>query len=117
MKRYRLLRALRIALFASLAAAVLGLLVMGLWNILMPSIFEVRTISFWQALGLLILSKILFGGFRPYRGGDPRWRRRMLERWQKMTPEEREKFVQGIRLGCQLGRRAEGSSGAAEAQA
>ena len=100
MKRYRFLRVLKIALIATLAVTVFSFLVMSLWNVLMPGIFAVRAISFWQALGLLVLSKILFGGFRPHTGGGPRWRRRMLERWEQMTPEEREKFKQGMRSGC-----------------
>jgi hypothetical protein len=100
MKRYRLLRVLKIALFATLAVAAVSFFVMSLWNILMPGIFAVRSITFWQALGLLVLSRILFGGFRPYAGGGPRWRRRMMERWEQMTPEEREKFKQGMRNRC-----------------
>ena len=100
MKSYRFLRVLRIALFAALAVTVVSFLVMSLWNVLMPGIFAIRPISFWQALGLLVLSKILFGGFRPHTGGGPRWRRRMMERWEQMTPEEREKFKQGMRRGC-----------------
>ena len=100
MKSYRFLRVLKIALFATLAVAAAGFVVMSLWNILMPGIFAVPSISFWQALGLLVLSKILFGGFRPHSGGGPRWRRRMMERWEQMTPEEREKFKQGMRRGC-----------------
>ncbi len=100
MKRYRFLRVLKIALFATVAVAVVSFVVMTLWNVLMPGIFAVRAISFWQAVGLLVLSKLLFGSFRPYRGGGPRWRRRMLERWEQMTPEEREKFKQGMRRGC-----------------
>jgi hypothetical protein len=100
MKRYRFFRVLKIALFAALAVAVASFLVMSLWNVLMPSIFAVRAISFWQALGLLVLSKILFGGFRPHTGGGPRWRRRMMERWEQMTPEEREKFKRGMRGRC-----------------
>ena len=80
MRRHRFLRVLRIALFATLAVTVVSFLVMSLWNVLMPGIFAVRAISFWQALGLLVLSKILFGGFRPYTRGGPRWRRRMMER-------------------------------------
>jgi hypothetical protein len=99
MKRYRLLRGLKIALFGTLAVGAVSFVVMSLWNELMPTIFAVRTISFWQALGLLVLSKILFGGFRSSAGG-PRWRRRMLERWEQMTPEERESFKQGMRRGC-----------------
>jgi hypothetical protein len=100
MKRYRFLRVLKIAVFGTLAVVAVSFLVMGLWNVLMPSIFAVRAITFWQALGLLVLSKLLFGGFRPYPGGGSHWRRRIIERWEQMTPEEREKFKQGMRHGC-----------------
>ncbi len=100
MKRYRFLRGLKVALFATAGVAGASFLVMSLWNVTMPAIFAVRTISFWQALGLLALSKILFGGFRPHARGNPRWRRRMMDRWEQMTPEEREKFKQGMRHGC-----------------
>src|SRR6266849_3632332 len=117
MRRYRLLRVLKIALFGTLAVAAVSFLVRGLWNILMPSIFAVRAISFWQAVGLLVLSKLLFGGFRPYPGGGPRWRRRMTERWERMTPEEREKFKQGMRHGCNLGRSGDEPNREAEVRA
>ncbi len=113
MKGYRFLK---IALFGAIAVTVASFVVMSLWNILMPGIFGVRTISFWQALGLLVLSKILFGGFRPY-GGGPRWRRRMIERWEQMTPEEREKFKQGMRRGCGPWRNTEAPNREAGAQA
>ena len=53
------------------AAAVLGWVVMMLWNAVVPTVFVVgRVIDYWHALGLLVLSRILFGGFRG-RGG---WR-------------------------------------------
>ena len=57
---------------------------------LFPAIIGWHAISFWQAVGILLLSKILFGGFRG-RGGMS-WRHRMGERWERMSPEEREKF-------------------------
>jgi hypothetical protein len=80
-----------------------GELVMLLWNWLLPTLFGWRQITFWQALGLLALCRILFGGFG-LRGGGPRTniRRRMAERWEHMTPEEREKYRQGFRgrWGC-----------------
>jgi len=63
-------------------------------------VFGLRTITLWQALGILILSKILFGGFRGRPGYGGPWRRRMSERWQRMTPEEREKFRQGMFSRC-----------------
>lgn len=75
---------------------VLGLLVMSLWNALLPAILGVKSIGFWQALGLLALSRILFGGlgFRPGMFGMGQARRRMHERWMKMGPEQRDEFVQ-----------------------
>ena len=93
-------RGVKIGVIAVVAAAVLGFVVMTLWNALAPAVFGLRTITFWQALGILILSKILFGGFRgrPSYGGH--WRRRMSERWQQMTPEEREQFRQGMFSRC-----------------
>ena len=78
-----------------------GEAVLHLWNWLMPSLFGLHMITFWQAIGLIGLSWILFrGGFlgaRPYGfgRGRNRWRR-----WQHMSPEEREKFRQGMRDHC-----------------
>ncbi len=97
------MRAIKIAFFAIIAVGVVSFLVMSLWNALLPGIFMVKTITFWQALGLLVLSKLLFGGFRPPGGGGRHWRRRMAERWEQMTPEEREKFKQGTRCGFRRG--------------
>ncbi|MCL4512305.1 MAG: hypothetical protein M1470_14790 [Bacteroidetes bacterium] len=59
--------------------AVAGLVLMLLWNSLLPIIFGIKAIGYWQAVGLLILSKVLFGGIgrRPKYSYDPRyhWRR------------------------------------------
>jgi len=74
-----------------------GELVMRLWNWLLPDLFGFKQLTFWPALGLLALCRILFGGFG-MRGGDmrSRMRRRMAERWDRMTPEEREKYCKGV---------------------
>jgi hypothetical protein len=82
------------------AIAVFSFVVMSLWNWLAPAVFGFNTITFWQALGLLILSKILFGGFRGRPGHGRHWRVRMHQRWQQMTPEEREKFREGLFSRC-----------------
>ncbi len=100
MKGYRFLRVMKFVLFGLVAVTAVTFLVMSLWNALMPAIFALHAITFWQALGLLVLSKILFGGFRGGPGRGQRWRRRMMERWEQMSPEEREKFKQGVRRGC-----------------
>ena len=91
-----------------LLLVIVGVLVFGygtelLWNWLMPAIFGLRAITFAQAIGLVVLSKILLGGFGG-RGGRGRWGRAggrwkegMKERWEQMTPEERERFRAGMR--------------------
>lgn len=81
--------------------AIGGTVVMLLWNWLLPTLFGLPAISFWQALGLLALCRILFGGFG-FGGGSRRaYRRRMAERWEQMTPEERERFRQGFQGRCE----------------
>ena len=77
-----------------------GFVVMNLWNWLIPGIFGLGVITFAKALGLLVLSKILFGGFRGghwgggWSGGRQFWKHRMAERYDKMTEEERHDFKQ-----------------------
>jgi hypothetical protein len=100
MKRHWFLRGLKFVLFAALFFVVFSIVVMNLWNWLMPALFGWRLITFWQAVGVLILSKILFGGFRGRPGRHMFWRHRMMERWEHMTPEEREKFRQAVRGRC-----------------
>ena len=96
----RIAKILKFAVIAVLIITLLGFVVMRLWNWLTPALFGWHVITFWQALGILILSKILFGGFRG-RSGPPRfWRRRMMERWAQMSPEEREKWRQSMRGRC-----------------
>src|SRR5215467_1837635 len=98
---------LGIALFVFIG----GEIVKQLWNWLLPPLFGWREITFWQALGLLALCRILFGGFAA-RGGDSqrrlrfreraadRWADRVAERLERMTPEERERFRQRVRERC-----------------
>ena|SRR6266851_1079983 len=100
MKQYWPARVLKFALIGLLAIILFSFVVMSLWNWLMPAIFGFRAINFWQALGLLALSRILLGGFRGGPGRRMHWRHRMRERWDQMTPEEREKFVEGMRRRC-----------------
>ena len=84
-----------------LFVAIGGEVVLQLWNWLMPSIFGWRQITFWQALGILALSRILFGGFAGH--GFARSRR--------MTPEERERFRQRMRERCGFGPSTSESTG------
>lgn len=76
--------------------ALVSFVVMQLWNNLLPDILHVGTITYWQAMGIFILCKILFGfGPKGGRGGGAPWMRRkqmMQERLAGMSPEERERF-------------------------
>jgi hypothetical protein len=100
-------------IFVTVAIFVFGEIVFRLWNWLVPSLFHLSALtSFWQAIGLMILSWLLFGGLRGFgrRGFGPhgpgrealygRWRdrmqQRMRDRWEQMTPEERDKFREWI---------------------
>ena len=80
-----------------LFTAIGGEIVRQLWNWLLPPIFGWRQITFWQAVGMLALCRILFGGFGLHGSDRSSFRRRMAERWEHMTPEERERFQQGMR--------------------
>ena len=82
--------------------AIGGAVVQQLWNWLLPSLFGWRHITFWQALGLLALCRILFGGVGG-RGYRSTFRRRRAERWQRLTPEERERFRDTMRARCGFG--------------
>jgi hypothetical protein len=77
--------------------AVGGVVVQWLWNWLAPAIFGWRQVTFWQAVGLLALCRILFGGIGRHgchHSGDGS---RIAGRWGRMTPEERERFRQRMR--------------------
>jgi hypothetical protein len=90
--------------------AIGGEIVLQLWNWLLPPLFGWHLITFWQAVGILALCRILFGriggrgfhrsGFR-HKGG----------RWGGMTPEERERFREGLRGACGVGPSEEESKG------
>jgi hypothetical protein len=98
-------------LFMALGGAV----VQQLWNWLVPAVFGWRQVTFWQALGLLALCRILFGGIGGHGSGRHGVRNRIGERmaermgertaarWDRMTPEERERFRQGMRGRCGFG--------------
>ena len=84
-----------------------GIIIQWLWNWLMPQLFGLRSITFWQAWGLLALCRILFGGMHVKNsGGDHRVIRhrivdrmadRVAERWEAMSPEERERVRARLR--------------------
>jgi hypothetical protein len=101
MRENRIVGVTKILVVVTIVVAGFGPAVKYLWNWLMPGLFGLPSISFWQALGLLALSRLLFGEWGGGYGYRPASRRRPAELWEKMTPEEREKFRQGIwKRGC-----------------
>jgi Ca2+/H+ antiporter, TMEM165/GDT1 family len=94
--RFRVGKIIGFVILGIIGVFVFGSIVMLLWNALMPVIFHLPLITFWQALGLLILAKILFSGFRGGpRAYGSRWKRDALkEGWANMTPEQQDKFRQ-----------------------
>jgi hypothetical protein len=81
-------------------AGILGWIVMLLWNTVLTKAVTVNPINFWQALGLFALSKILFGGFQKKWTSHNKWTPEMKEKWNSMSPEEKEKFKQEWRNKC-----------------
>lgn len=89
--------------FGIAAVALFSFIVMGLWNAVLVPVIHVSAVTFWQAAGILLLSKILFSGFKgggPMGRGRHQWNSGMKEKWQNMTPEEKEKMKQEWRQRC-----------------
>jgi hypothetical protein len=94
-----------------LFAFIGGEIVEQLWNWLLPPLFGWRALTFWQALGMLALCRILFGGLGLRSSGRSSARRRMEERFAQMTPEERERIRQSWRGRCGFGPAADEPKG------
>jgi hypothetical protein len=75
---------------------VLGFVVMALWNALVPELFHGPVLTFWQSIGLLLLTHILLRGWMPGRHlhgwRHDHWRKQLDAKLAAMSPEEREKF-------------------------
>lgn len=88
--------------FAGAAVAfLLAAVVRLLWNAILPEVMAVQPLSYGQALGLLVLCRILFGGFGfrgAWRGGPPR---RFREKWMNMDETERAQFKEAWRRRCE----------------
>jgi flagellar basal body-associated protein FliL len=88
----------KIFLLIPLLLLVVSGLVMFLWNAILPSLLGVKFITYWQAAGLLLLCKILFGGFSFGRKHGPPGMS-FRERWEK-SAEEKEKIRAEWRSRC-----------------
>ena len=80
-----------------LLIAVLSAVIMAIWNIIMTVIFNLPAINFWQAVGIFIMAKILFGGFRNFGVWHHYpWKYNLRDKLSKMTPEEKETFFKNL---------------------
>jgi len=102
-KGFWIKRAIFIPIAIAAGVFIFGSVVMLLWNAIIPAVFGLKVITFWEALGILILSKILFGGF-----GGGRGHRRCHNhahshggRFMHLSPEEREKMKAEWRGRCE----------------
>lgn len=88
--------------FFPLMLLVLSAVIMFLWNSILPEVIHVERINYLQAIGLFILSRILFGGFRFGGRGRPGFgpRPHMREKWMNMSEEERMRFREEWRRRC-----------------
>ena len=91
--RYGIAKFIFFAAMAVLFVFAIGNIVMYLWNWILPDAIGANEITFWKAIGLFILTRILFGGFRSGKSHHYRRRsRRWKDKWMNLPKEEREEF-------------------------
>jgi hypothetical protein len=95
-----ILKIIGVLALVALAITVFGYVTMHLWNWIMVYLFHLPTIDFGMAIGLVILSKILFGGMRMRGGRHWGYRKYWKAKWDNMTPEEREKYKAEFAQRC-----------------
>lgn len=98
-------RFIMIAVIGLAAIFLFGFVIQWLWNTLMPQIFNLQPIGYWQAIGLFILSRIFFGGFfkgdrNKGRCGNSSGADNCRNKWKDMTEEERARFKNEWRKRC-----------------
>ncbi len=106
-RKFWLLRGLRFLLFAGLLVTAVLFLTRYLWNELVPVLFHGPAITLGQTFGLLLLSRLLLGGWGGRSGGWAQkrraWQQRMAGRMEHLSPEAREKFRQQMQAKCGMG--------------
>ncbi len=105
MKTHLIKRFIGFSLLVIAGIFTLSFVVMELWNWLMPYLFTgTAIINYWQALGILALSKILFGGFhrkcRCRCSHKGYWQSRFKNKWDNLDQNEREKIKKWCGTDC-----------------
>ena len=94
---------MKVVLLGSLVILGVSTALMLLWNWLVPTLFRGPVISIWQSLSLLIFTKLLFEGWNRWGSGRHRrytWKKKFEAKWNKMTPEEQERFKRSFIHQC-----------------
>lgn len=109
MNKWRIKFGIKIFFGILFFGSLLGFIVMVLWNCLLPEILSLPKINFWQAIGLLALTRILFGTIKGWKGcnsccnsneHNSGWKKKWEDRLANMTPEEREKAKEKYKRWC-----------------
>lgn len=93
-------RWIKIPFFIATIVFLKSALIFTLWNYLVPDLFHGPEITYWQAMSIMVLAKLLvgFGGFGGFRGFGHRHHKPWKKQWlENLTPEEREKFNEKLR--------------------
>ena len=104
MNNFWVSKVIKTVVFVAAFLLVMGTVVMALWNWLMPSIFNLPPLDLGQAIGLLLLARVLSGGFRlGLMGSKEDWaqKKEMWEKFSNMPPEERRKWKEDLRERCE----------------
>ena len=120
--------------FFAIFIFLFGFITMSLWNALVPDLFHGPMLTYWQALGFLVLAKIFFGGFygrgrchgrhrhwskewgddcSTYNGWRC-WGGEWEEKFKNMTPEEREDWKRNMKNQWKSGKGKMGSDAGSE---
>ena len=97
--RFGIAKFIFFAAMAVLFVFAVGNIVMYLWNWILPDAIGANEITFWKAIGLFVLTRILFGGFKSGRGRRRRHARKWKEKWMSLSEEERAEFKEKFKGG------------------
>lgn len=104
MNNFLVSKVIKTVIFVAAFLLVMGTIVMALWNWLMPSLFNLPPLDLGHAIGLLLLARVLSGGFRlGFLGSKEHWehKKEMWEKFSNMPPEERQKWKEDLRERCE----------------
>jgi hypothetical protein len=104
MKGYWISRGIKFFLLFLIFFSLATFATMWLWNSVLAMIFHWPAITYWQALAIMVLGRLIFGfgrgsGWHSH-SHHAQWKSRMAEKWRNMTPEERERMRSEWKSRC-----------------